>query len=235
MTIDTATGLIRWTPQAGVYDVIVMVTDGRGGTDMQSFRLSVSILNSPPTADAGPDQTAAVTQTVVLDGSKSNDADGNSLTFSWSFAARPAGSGAVLSDPTAVNPTFVLDVPGNFLVQLVVYDGTVDSAPDTVSITTLNSPPVANAGPDQTTFVSQTVTLDGSLSSDVDGNPLTFAWSFVSRPAGSAATLPVRIQGEFRRSLRSPISLGSFRSGGRTKAGGAEIFPVPAMRNPMSL
>jgi RHS repeat-associated protein len=189
MTIDTTTGLIRWTPQAGVYDVVVMVTDGRGGSDSQSFQLSVPIPNSPPTADAGPDQTASVTQTVLLDGSKSSDADGNSLTFTWSFASRPAGSAAALSDPSALNPNFVIDLPGTYVLQLVVNDGTVDSAPDTVSITTLNSPPVANAGPDQSTSVAQTVTLDGSKSSDVDGNPLTFVWAFVSQPAGSAAAL----------------------------------------------
>jgi len=74
-------------------------------------------------------------------------------------------------------------------VSLVVNDGTANSASDTVTITTRNSAPVANAGPDQTVFVTQTVTLDGHGSSDVDGDTLSFAWSFVSRPNGSAATL----------------------------------------------
>jgi len=36
------------------------------------------------------------------------------------------------------------------VAQLIVNDGKVDSAPDTVVITTENSAPVANAGPDQT-------------------------------------------------------------------------------------
>jgi len=55
--------------------------------------------------------------------------------------SKPAGSTAVLSDAAVVNPTFVADSSGSYVVQLIVNDGTVDSAPDTVSISTMNQPP----------------------------------------------------------------------------------------------
>ncbi len=164
---------------------------GNGGTITLEggFGLGTGGGNTPPVADAGPDQTVQVTDTVQLDGSGSTDVDGDLLTFSWTLLSQPAGSTASLDDSTSVMPTFVADAAGSYEVELVVNDGAVDSAPDTVTITTINSPPVAEAGPAQTVFVTQTVLLDGANSSDVDQDPLTFLWSFVSVPSGSTATL----------------------------------------------
>ncbi|MFQ5658069.1 MAG: PKD domain-containing protein, partial [Candidatus Methylomirabilales bacterium] len=52
-----------------------------------------------------------------------------------------------------------------------------------------NAPPVADAGPNQTVLVGMTVTLDGSGSSDADGDPVTFRWTLTVLPAGSAAAV----------------------------------------------
>lgn len=171
----------------GVYNAQLVVNDGIG--DSAPDTVQISTLNSAPVANAGPDQTVTYLSTVNLNGSASSDVDGNPLTYSWSFTNRPAGSTAALSDLTAVNPTFVADRPGTFVLQLIVNDGSVNSAADTVVITTTNSAPAANAGPDQSVSVGQLVTLDGTASSDPDSNPLTYAWSFSARPAGSLAAL----------------------------------------------
>src|SRR6185369_9564173 len=81
-----------------------------------------------------------------------------------------------------------IDGPGTYIVALTVSNG-FGSDTATLAISTTNSPPVADAGPNQTVAVGSTVTLNGGGSSDVDGNALTYSWTLVSRPTGSVAAL----------------------------------------------
>jgi len=91
-------------------------------------------VNQPPTAQAGTSQRVLAGTLVTLDGSGSNDADGDALTYRWTLATRPATSAAVLSSASVAKPTFVADVAGSYTAQLTVSDGRVDSAPALVSI-----------------------------------------------------------------------------------------------------
>jgi hypothetical protein len=171
----------------GTYVAQLIVNDG--SVDSAPDTVTLSTLNSKPVADAGEDQLAALASTVTLSGVDSVDVDGDTLSYQWSLVTKPATSTATLTSTTVVNTSFVLDKPGTYVVQLIVNDGTVDSDPDTVTITTQNVKPVADAGEDQAKLVGQTVQLDGSASSDVDGNPLSYTWSFASVPDTSTATL----------------------------------------------
>ncbi len=186
--LDAATVAPRFTAdKPGNYLIHLVVSDGKLNSLLDT--VSVSTENSRPIADAGPDQSVRVGTLVTLNGGRSTDVDGDPLTYTWQLASVPPGSGATLSHPDSVHPTLLIDRPGSYLIALTVSDGKLPSLPDTVSVTTENSPPVANAGPDQSIPLGAVVTLDGSRSSDVDGNPLTFRWSLLARPPGSAAVL----------------------------------------------
>lgn len=175
----------------GVYRVSLVVSDGLRSSAADDVVITATQPNTPPTAQAGPDQHVLSGTLVTLDGSLSFDPDHDLITYLWTFVSRPTGSTATLSDPAVIRPTFTADVAGGYTIRLIVNDGTVNSAPDDVVVTAAppNNPPVANAGPDQAVVTDTVVTLNGSASYDPDGDPLTFQWSLASRPAGSSAAL----------------------------------------------
>jgi VCBS repeat-containing protein len=96
--------------------------------------LTVDPENDAPIANAGPDDPNGVVGIEIpLDGTGSSDLDNDTLTYRWSFTEVPPGSTAPIVNPTAASASFVPDTSGRFVVQLIVNDGTVDSAPDTAS------------------------------------------------------------------------------------------------------
>lgn len=140
-------------------------------------------------ADSGSDQTALVGETVTLNGANSRDAFNMPLSYQWSFTTTPDNSSTALSDATAAQPHFIVDQQGIYTLQLIVSNGTDESKPKRVSIVVDNRKAVANAGLDQSVQINDLVTLDGSNSSDLDGDTLGFNWKIVQQPAGSSAEL----------------------------------------------
>ena len=165
---------------------------GTGGAFENHDILSWSFASRvPPTAHAGANQSIHAGQFVILDGSGSFDDNTatEDLLFAWTLISKPLGSTASLSGADTAGPSFVADVPGDYVAQLIVTDADgLTSAPDSVVVSSLNAAPSADAGPDQATRVGNTVTLDGSASRDPDVDPLSFVWT-LARPEGSEAVL----------------------------------------------
>ena len=158
------------------------IADKASGRDQRS--------NRAPTAIAGDNWNAFVGESWRLNGTCSVDTDGDSLKFSWTLASRPAGSGAELTDPTSGTPTLVMDVNGDYIAELVVNDGSLNSAPDRVTISSIDRQPVAEAGPDQSVKMSKTVKFDGTASYDREGDPIDgYRWTLIEAPEGSVAEL----------------------------------------------
>lgn len=177
--------------RAGAYVATLVVRDAFVASTPATVTITVATVNAAPVANAGSAQAVNVGGIVTLDGSRSTDADGDAITFEWTLPIRPTGSNASLTSPNGVRPTFVADRPGVYVAALVVRDASHASLPATATITAQvpNVAPVANAGVPQTVSVGSIVTLNGSGSSDANGDLLAFQWALLSKPAGSVASL----------------------------------------------
>lgn len=189
---DAGTVRPSFTPStAGTYVARLTVNDGQVDSAADTVRILVEAANSAPVADAGDDRDTVTGELVRLNGGDSRDADGDMLSYTWSFVSRPDGANAELVDADTVSPDFTPGVAGDYVVQLVVNDGAVDSEPDTAVITAAqaNARPSAAAGDDQQVTVGDEVTLDASGSRDADGDELAYDWSFTSTPEASQVDL----------------------------------------------
>ncbi|WP_415407796.1 PKD domain-containing protein [Sulfurovum sp. CS9] len=127
--------------------------------------------NTPPTADAGADKAVQVNNTITITGS-GTDPDGTIASYEWSK------DGTVLA--TTASFDYTPTVVGTDTLTLTVTDD--DGAPGTDSMDVIvtedpppNIPPTANAGPDKSVQVNQSVTITGS-GTDPDGTIVSYEW-----------------------------------------------------------
>ncbi|MBC8343690.1 MAG: T9SS type A sorting domain-containing protein [Bacteroidetes bacterium] len=132
--------------------------------------------NRIPIAHAGDDIEMKEGQTVYLDGNQSIDPDGTSLTYDW---ITPVGIS--LNNPAIATPNFTapqVTADTSFMFLLRVSDGDFWSKKDTMFVNVMdNEAPIANAGLDRIAISGSVIQLDGSQSSDMDGDPLRFSWT----------------------------------------------------------
>lgn len=165
----------------GEYRVSLVVRDDGGAplnTDRDTMRVTV---NAAPIADAGPPQTVAPGDEVILSGRASVDPDGEIARYSWTFPDGTVKSG--------VRVAHVFDQSGTFPVRLAVQDDFPGGpARDEAEVLiTVNAPPVAQAGADVLIAPGETVEFDARQSFDPDGDIAGYAWSF-SDGVGEADT-----------------------------------------------
>jgi len=176
---------------AGNYVLSLVVNDGKKESAVASVSVTAATANAAPVANAGSNQNVTIGATVTLDGTASSDANNDSLTYKWTLQSKPSNSSATLSSLTSAKPTFKADLAGTYVATLVVSDGKANSDVAVVSVlaSVANSLPVAKAGANQNVVVGTSVTLDGTASTDANGDSLTYKWSLLYKPTGSLASL----------------------------------------------
>lgn len=119
---------------AGTYVATVIVNDGRTASSADAVTMIAHVVNAAPVANACASQNVVAGRVVTLNGSASSDANNDLLSYVGTLISKPAGSSSVLLSTTSATPTFLPDVPGEYVVSLIVNDGQVLSKPVNVSI-----------------------------------------------------------------------------------------------------
>lgn len=172
-------GLFSWEIDADNGDILNAMHESLGHGDGPQ--------NRTPTARAGGDQSVNSGAAVTLDGSTSSDLDNDPLTYSW---VQVSGASVNLQNASSASASFTapsVTADEVLVFALTVTDTSDASSTDQVAVTVLadqpNRAPSAHAGDDQIVVTPAIVTLNGSGSSDPDGDTLSYSWTQVSGTA----------------------------------------------------
>ena len=181
---------------AQVFIARLRVTDNNdpAQTDIDTRRLTITEPPHAPFADPGGPYLVTAGIPFALDGSGSKDIDpGDSITrFEWDLDNDGAWFDDVDLDTPQATANYQYDTPGTYYIGLRVWDnGAFNPVGCTVGvdcdplvsepaftrvIVEPNLPPVAEAGGPYEVNEGDPLELDGSNSSDPNGDILTFAW-----------------------------------------------------------
>jgi hypothetical protein len=175
----TVSGLVQ-----GTYWFELTVTDAVGVSASATVEVTVNPpVAGAPSANAGSNQTITLpTNSVTLSGSGS-ETNGTIVSYTWTQVNGPSAAtfGSAGSASTTVSG---LD-QGTYTFKLTVTDALGVTANATVQVVVDGrQPPVANAGPNQTTSETTGVQLNGSASYDPAGTIVGWSWTQISGLGG---------------------------------------------------
>jgi PKD repeat protein len=173
---------------SGHYLVTLTVRNAQGGVDTKTTTATIATLpagNRAPVARPGGPYSAVAGQAVSLTGSTSSDADGDALTFEWTFGDAQIGAG--------VSIAHTYTEPGTYIAALTATDaaGARNTATTTVTVAPAGADdgrPTARPGGPYSGDALAPLAFDGRGSRDPDGDTLVFVWDFGDGNHGSGAT-----------------------------------------------
>ncbi|MEZ4524475.1 MAG: choice-of-anchor U domain-containing protein [Desulfobacterales bacterium] len=191
-TTFVAPNVASGTQTVLVFRLTVSDSSGNSDADTITVKVSKSVANQLPVANAGANQNVKKGDTVTLSGAASYDPDGTVAAWQWKELSNGA---VILTTPDSVSTTFTAPSGGStgktLTFELTVTDNAGQQAKDTVTVSVAadnGNLPVANAGANQNVKKGDTVTLNGSGSYDPDGSIVTWQWKELSTAAVALST-----------------------------------------------
>jgi PKD repeat protein len=162
----------------GMYTVMVTVKDDDGLEISDSFK--VTVINSPPTVNAGPNRQINEGELITLESSTFNDlgtADTHTATVSWgggtaldigTVTESPFGPpGSTAGADGTISGNHVYADNGLYTVTIMVLDDDGAYGSDTFDVTVSNVAPTLNGGPDRQIDEGELIALDSSTFNDL--------------------------------------------------------------------
>lgn len=172
----------------GILTFQLTVTNAFGLSASSNVNVQIKVADIAPVASiVQPSQPYAQGSLITIDASATYSPNGNPITYFWQ---QNSGPPVALNLNNPAKPTFIaplVGVPMYYGFELFAFDGTLDgTATVTVQTVPAHHAPIANAGVAETVGYGALVTLNGTASTDPDGNSLTYTWT---QTGGSAVIL----------------------------------------------
>lgn len=170
--------LFRTKRVMSLFLLLLLSCGGKKPVEKENFQ------NSPPVASAGENIEIEIYEWIQLDGKASSDPDGDTLEFMWSLKNAPDEAIYYLFDAKTPNPIFMAQTPGEYEIELIVSDGSLESMPDSLTVMVKGEGEVPLAsGYAVVEGIGGVLQLSSEDSYDPNGEPLIYHWEFLNPPS----------------------------------------------------